>query len=274
LQLATFKCRSNNIIDNSSADDLQFGLQKSAMANKVMDICNKESTDPKSITTADIATIQSYINTYAPDSTTKMFLPKTNSQSSVVPMSLTGDGGSKYLGLPGQVQTTSYYCGPATAYAILEGRGISTTQAKIASRASTTTNGTIMSNLLDAMNSYSGTSGKTFRYAKLSGPGSNTDKWYATMTADAITTLIGGYGVVYNVHMVNSTGSARLAGYSTMVASNIYHYVAGEGYDSTSASNRICYYYDSNNEKTFTTRHQHVTFTTMAILTDDMSIGF
>lgn len=265
---------SANLVNNSSASDIAFGLKKSEMANKVATITENDQSDPTSVTSDDVATIQSYINTYAPDANVNMYLPKKNPKIGITPM-LAGDGSSKFLNLPGQVQLNDYYCGPETAYAILGGRGISTTQAKMATLAGTTSSGTVMSNLLSAMNSYNGTNGNYFKYAVVYGPGSNTTAWYNTMTADAITTLNGGYGTVYNVHMVNTPGSARLAGYDTMVASNIYHYVAGEGYNSTNTSNRICDYYDSNNEKSnLGTRHEQISFTTMAILTDDMSIGF
>lgn len=55
---------------------------------------------------------------------------------------------------------------------------------------------------------------------------------------------ISGYGVVYNtVQYKNET--ARLKGYSN-ISRDIYHYVAGEGYDSSDPSNRICYYVDPN----------------------------
>ena len=95
------------------------------------------------------------------------------------------------------------------------------------------------------------------------------------MTNDAISTLLGNYGVVYDVHMVNVSGSARLQGYETMQSPEIRHYVAGEGFDSTDPSARICFYYDSNNLKSnLGTRHMWVTFGTMAHLTDDMGLVF
>ncbi len=86
---------------------------------------------------------------------------------------------------------------------------------------------------------------------------------------------LGNYGVVYDVHMINVSGSARLQGYETMQAPEIKHYVAGEGFDSSDPSNKICNYYDSNNQKSnLGDRHMQVSFQTMARLTDDMGIAF
>lgn len=269
------------IVTDGSADlaappaELQLGLEKSTMAQKVMAIHDKDLVDPSSVTADDIAVVQSYIDTYAPDGTVSMYVP--SAPGKLQNPQLTGDGSYLDLNLPGQVQTYDNFCGPATAYAILKGRGINVTQSGIASLASVTPNGSgaVMSNLLAAMNSYNGSNGNNFHYAQLNGPGSYTTSWYNTMTSDAITTLLGDYGVAYNVHMINTPGSARLEGYETMQDSDIKHFVAGEGFDSRNTSSRMCLYYDSNDEKSnLGTRHMQVTFDTMARLCDDMNIGY
>jgi len=106
-------------------------------------------------------------------------------------------------------------------------------------------------------------------------------------TMDYVIALVLLIGLVYYLRQAHASqknknriidllviGSARLAGYET-ISKDIYHYVAGEGFDSTDPSNRVCYYYDSNNQKTnLGDRHMNVTFQTMARLTDDMGICY
>lgn len=52
------------------------------------------------------------------------------------------------------------------------------------------------------------------------------------------------------------------------------HYVAGEGFDSSTPSRRICYYYDSNKLDRLGTHHMQVTFQVMAVLCNDMGLVY
>jgi hypothetical protein len=266
--------RLNREIGPISAEEKQAGLEKSEMAQKVMAIREKAISNPKSITKSDVTTVQSYINKYFKGGALDTFIPNT---STLVTMSNPGDYQYKRFSLPGQVQLYDNYCGPASAYAVLKYKGINVTQDIMAQRLGIVPNGsgTSLGNFPGALNYYSGTNGNYFSYAVLWGPGSYSSSWAVTMTNDAISTLLGNYGVVYDVHMVNVSGSARLQGYETMQSPEIRHYVAGEGFDSTDPSARICFYYDSNNLKSnLGTRHMWVTFGTMAHLTDDMGLVF
>jgi hypothetical protein len=134
-------------------------------------------------------------------------------------------------------------------------------------------NGTSLGNVAPALNYYDGYGGNYFNYATLSGPGSYSDSWAITMTNDAILTLLGNYGVIYDVHMVKGS-SYYLEYYYPLQDNNVYHYVAGEGFDSRDPSNRICDYWDSNNLKQLPTRHNNVTFHCMAVLADDRGLVY
>ncbi|MGI5880663.1 MAG: C39 family peptidase [Syntrophomonadaceae bacterium] len=267
----------NSQIGYISPADKQEGLNKSALANKIMTIREKAIKSPNSVTKYDIKMVQSYIDQYSQNSTIDNYIPKSIQENpdGLVLKANPGDYQSKNLWLPGQVQSTNYYCGPASAVAVLRGRNINVTQSTMATRLGTTTNGTVLARFPGGLNYYNGTNGNNFRYALMQGPGSYTTTWAVNMTNASISTILGNYGVVYDVHMVNSPGSARLQGYETMSKANIYHYVAGEGFNSSSPSNRICYYYDSNNQKTnLGNRHMNVTYQTMARLTDDFGLIF
>ncbi|MEN6460419.1 MAG: C39 family peptidase [Syntrophomonas sp.] len=270
--------RINNDLGALTPEQEQAGKEKSEIATKVINIREKAIKNPQSVTKNDTEIVQSYINKYFKGQDIKAFIPNitVNKDNSIsVVSSNPGDYQTKFLNLPGQVQTNNYYCGPATAYAILNGRGINVSQTTMASRLDTDTDGTNLANFPAALNYYSGTNGNYFSYALSYGPGSYSTTWAVNMTNNAISTLLGNYGVVYDVHMINVSGSARLQGYETMQAPEIKHYVAGEGFDSSDPSNRICNYYDSNNQKSnLGDRHMQVSFQTMARLTDDMGIAF
>jgi len=248
----------------------QAGIEKSNFANKVMAIREKALEDPDSVTKKDIALIEAYIQKYFKDNTLDMYIPKANKNSI---MANPGDYREKNLWLPGEKQINNYYCGPASAVAVLKGRNINVTQSTMAKRLGTDSNGTILGNFPAGLNYYNGTNGNRFHYALMTGPGYYTMDWAIKMTNAAISTILGDYGVVYDCHMVKAHGSARLKGYEDMESNHIYHYVAGEGFDSSDPSRRICFYYDSNNLKTnLGNRHMDVPFQTMARLTDDLGL--
>lgn len=255
-------------IGHISPAQTQDGIEKSNLANKVMAIREKALEDPDSVTKKDIALVETYIQKYFKNNTIDMYIPKADKNGI---FTNPGDYQVKDLHLPGEVQTRDYYCGPAAAVAVLKGRNINVTQEIMAERLETDSDGTLLGDFPAALNYYNGTNGNRFHYALKTGPGYYTLDWAIEMTNDAISTILGAYGVVYDCHMVNASGSARLKGYEKMGKAHIYHYVAGEGFNSSDPSNRVCLYYDSNNLKTnLGNRHMDVPFQTMARLTDDM----
>lgn len=265
-------------IGDISPAAIKAGQDKSALAQKVVEIWEKSKKSPQSVTENDRETIQTFIDQYCQGSSVNNYINQSSSNTpSVITPDAVGDGQTLNLWLPGMVQTQDNYCAAATCYAILQGRGINVSEATMATRLGISPGGAgaVLSKVCPALNYYNGSNGNYFNYALATGPGSYTSAWQTSMTNNAIATLLGNYGVVYDVHMINSSGSARLAGYETMYSSDIKHYVAGEGFNSTDTSNKICYYYDSNNLKTnLGNRHMNVTFYIMSRLTDDMGICF
>lgn len=213
---------------------------------------------------------------FYPDADIKDYLPPLGTDSRDNP----GDRQKLNLNLPGEKQETSYYCGPASGYAVLTGRGIDTTQSKLAQQMHTTTDGTGFYDVNDALNQYNGEGGNRFHYSelvgyKLSGENMTATEWAVEFTNSAIATLLGKYGVIYNVHQV--AGSSNfLEGYGNsngVASSTLWHFVAGEGFDSSNPSRRICYYYDSNDKKTnLGSRHMKIPFSTMAVLCNDRGL--
>ncbi|WP_172408204.1 C39 family peptidase [Desulfosporosinus sp. FKA] len=265
-----------NLLGDITPEAIKEGQDKSALSQKIVEIWDKSVKKPESVTESDRKTIQTYIDKYAKGNSVDKYIYKSSGNSSKITAAAIGDGVYKYLGLPGIVQSKDNYCSAATCYAILQGRGINVSETTMAQRLGIygKTNGAYLSAVCPALNYYNGYNGNNFKYALSTGPGSYTSAWETSMTNNAIATLLGNYGVVYDVHMVNSSGSARLSGYETMYSSDIRHYVAGEGFNGTNPSAKTCYYYDSNNLKSFTNRHLWVYFSTMARLTDDMGICY
>ena len=149
------------------------------------------------------------------------------------------------LNLSAVKQATSYWCGPASAYMVVAKavRGANVSQSKMASLMDTDVNGTYLSNIPKGLNHYMPNNYKYYQT-----DGSNSTAEAIKMTNSAIGTLSSGYGVVYDT-VQRARGSARLVGYSNLTR-DVYHYIAGEGYDVTDASNRKCYYVDPHNTRT------------------------
>lgn len=246
------------------------------MADKVIDVHERFLADPNSVTDKDRAVVQEFIDKYFKGVPISNFIPTDNttgnSSNSIVVTANPGDYLAMNLWLPGQVQQTDYWCAPASGYAVLKGRGINVTQSQLATKMGTGTGGTLLGNVAPALNQYNGINGNYFRYVLLQGPGYTSSDWPVNMSNKAISTILGGYGVIYNVHQVKGS-QYYLQGYTSMQSSHIYHYVAGEGFDSSDPSRRICYYYDPNNQKTnLGDRHMEVTFYCMAVLCNDRGL--
>lgn len=179
-----------------------------------------------------------------------------------------GDYDSIHWWLPVEAQQTSYYCGPASVAMVLKAQGYSNvTQSGLASIMGTNSNGTILGNIPTGLNQYS-----NHTYTYLYGPNHSTSTWPVTMTDAAIGSLFSGWGVVYNTIQYKNQ-SARLIGYSN-ITKDIYHYVAGEGFDATDPSNRVCNYVDPNNI-TYNGYGRHdIAFRTMGTLCKDRGLVY
>lgn len=153
-----------------------------------------------------------------------------------------GDGQSVHWWLPLVGQELSYHCGPACGSMVLRAQGKNVSRTQMATDMGTTTDGTPIANVPTALNKYS-----NYTYVRSMGSMFNNETtWAVNMTNLAILSLIQGRGVIYNT-VQEKSNSTRLVGYPSNINSTIYHYVAGEGFDATDASNRICNYVDPNN---------------------------
>lgn len=163
------------------------------------------------------------------------------------------------LGLALYKQETDYYCGPASAYMVLIPHTRNLTQSQLAKELGTTTSGTgLGSNWIPVMKKYS------YRdYSVISG----SSKTPAAMTDTAIATMAQGYGVVYNT-VQYANGSARLVGYDNLNF-DVYHYVAGGGYDNSNPSSRDCIYLDPTNVRSSAYGYHTIKFGTMCTLIHD-----
>lgn len=141
-------------------------------------------------------------------------------------------------------------------------RGANVSQSKMASLMDTDVNGTYLSNIPKGLNHYMPNNYKYYQT-----DGSNSTAEAIKMTNSAIGTLSSGYGVVYDT-VQRARGSARLVGYSNLTR-DVYHYIAGEGYDVTDASNRKCYYVDPHNTRTDAYGHHTIAFRTLCTLMSD-----
>lgn len=168
------------------------------------------------------------------------------------------------LNLSAVKQATSYCGGPASAYMVVAKavRGANVSQSKMASLMDTDVNGTYLSNIPKGLNHYMPNNYKYYQT-----DGSNSTAEAIKMTNSAIGTLSSGYGVVYDT-VQRARGSARLVGYSNLTR-DVYHYIAGEGYDVTDASNRNVLLCRPHNTRTDAYGHHTIAFRTLCTLMSD-----
>ena len=169
-------------------------------------------------------------------------------------------------------QSNGYYCGPASAYMVLKAAGAKNiTQAILAKSLGTNTAGTGLGDKWpDTLNAYAN------HYYSIKWAGAYTP---IDITDSAIGTLASGYGVVYNTIQYNSDKQKtkpqdRLIGYPSYLASDIYHYVAGYGFDASNPNYRYCYYMDSTNVRDSAYGTHYIPFGTMYTLIKDRGLIF
>lgn len=140
------------------------------------------------------------------------------------------------LGLTLVAQETSYWCGPASAYMVLAYKGAwtdpsdpnrSLSQLHLSEDLGTTESGTDLNNVPGVLNHWTST-------------GYYINSW-SPSTSDVLdytrTDYANNYPLIYDAHMSDQNG--YLEGYSE----EIWHYVAGDGYDLT---DQTVHYYDPN----------------------------
>lgn len=177
-----------------------------------------------------------------------------------------GDYGYKYLPMPYAMQETTYWCGPATAVNIVNGyNGYGRiSQSWAASQMGTTVNGTgLGSNWYNVLNA--STMGKSYSVAWGS-PG-----WAASLAEKCISTIYYDRGVALNTLM--TTNTYYLPGYNSGMG-NVYHYVAGYGFDSSDPSRRKISYLDPNQYNSAAKGAHTVTFQQMALATQERGIVY
>lgn len=174
----------------------------------------------------------------------------------IQPYSL-GDGTYKYLSMPYEKQETGHWCGPATAVNIVNGYNqyARINQSTAAGLLKTTTNGTGFDMSFWGAVLNSTYMGKTYQRA-WGYPG-----WAADLANKCINTIYYNRGVALNVIMTPET--IYLPGYNASMG-NVYHYVAGYGFNSTDPSRRKISYLDSNGYYSATFGAKTVSFQDMA----------
>lgn len=217
--------------------------------------------------------IAKYSSTKSPAS---VFAMSENSNSNA---SMVATATYKTLSLAAVAQGTSYYCGPASAYMVLKKEGKSNfhyvTQNYLAGSASSPTRlqtqyygqtpfGT---NWDDTMTFFS-----NHTYSRLWGDPNDSTSRAILLTDSAIGTIASGYGVIYDTVQYPSS-SNRLVGYSNL-SSTMYHYVAGEGYNTADPYNRVCLYVDPNGSNQSAFGHHQIGFRLMCRLVKDRGIVF
>lgn len=152
--------------------------------------------------------------------------PKSNDElnTSSTDVSIQGSGDTNVLYVNRVGQETTYYCGPASAYQLLDYEGVSSnphdgrslTQSNLADDLGTTTNGTPFGdNWEDTLHDWDG----AYWFLKW-----GADESY--LMGATIQDVDADYPLIYDTHMTSSNG--YLPGYSS---GEIYHYVTGDGYD-------------------------------------------
>lgn len=267
-------CCEAGLIGTPSAEELAFSAQKGNAVMRIMEIREKYIENGGQISDEERNEIERLIAIYYPKASIFDYLPMMGTRSNI------GDHQVKYLDLPGKEQEYDSWCGPASGYAVLKGQGINVTQSDLATAMHTDNDGvggTMLWRVPNALNQYSDHTYAVQLGYKIEPNNTMTaQEWAVYFTNLAIATLLADYGVIYDVNQVE--GSLNyLQTYGTPTGgaySDMKHYVAGEGFDSSTPSRRICYYYDSNTLDRLGTHHMQVTFQVMAVLCNDMGVVY
>lgn len=189
---------------------------------------------------------------------------QTRSSVEITPFAIYDN--AAYLAMPYEYQINDYYCGPATAVNIINGKGIANvSQSWAASLLGTTASSgtpfdTNWKNVL-----HEGTMGKRYT-VKSAWTASN---WPLELAERTISSLQLGCGVVADTYMYSS--STYLPGYSSGV---IKHYVPIYGYEAYNPSQRHVLYIDVNQFNSAAKGAHNVTFQLIASATAGFGIVY
>lgn len=212
--------------------------------------------------------VNSYKSKYAYKASAQNNLQATQS---VVPL------GSDYVNLNYTCyqQQTSYYCGPASAYILLHGMGVTSyngrtlSQDNLATDLGTTSSGTgFPGTWASTLNNWA----NTFLFGTTWAPSYTLSNWKTTYFVDAyVDVSTGGHGYVNDTHMVS--GGYHLVGYNN--GTEYWHYLCGDGVDQTVSPKKV-HYEDSSYSTLYPSRYgpHWETSDNMATLTHDRGIAW
>lgn len=189
---------------------------------------------------------------------------QTRSSVEITPFAIYDN--AAYLAMPYEYQINDYYCGPATAVNIINGKGITNvSQSWAASLLGTTASSgtpfdTNWRNVL-----HEGTMGKSYT-VKAAWTESN---WPMELAERTISSLRQGCGVVADTYMYSA--ATYLPGYSS---GEIKHYVPIYGYEAYDPTQRRVLYIDVNQFNGAAVGHHNVTFQEMALATAGFGIVY
>lgn len=185
----------------------------------------------------------------------------TRTNAIITPYNI-GDYEYENAPLAAEYQQEDYYCGPATAVSIVNGKGSYVSQVTAASLLGTTWNGTNFgNNWLKVLNaSYTG-----HNYQVAWG----YYGWPADLANRAITSTKNTCGFALNAYMYDT--NTYLPGYNYTMG-EVYHYVAGCGYDSTDPSRRYIRYFDPNGNVSGAAGYHKVTVQLMGRATEQRGV--
>lgn len=192
---------------------------------------------------------------------------QTRSSIEITPFAIYDD--AAYLGMPYEYQENEYYCGPATAVNIINGKGIANVTQSWAAQYNLlgtdyygqTPFGSNWRNVL-----HEGTMNK--RYTVKWATASN---WPMELAERTISTLRQGCGVVADTYMNSSNNYLPGYDYSDGV---VKHYVPIYGYEAYDPSQRRVLYIDVNKYNPSAMGAQNVTFQLMARATQGFGIVY
>lgn len=226
-----------------SDEEIKLGLEKVKYVKAFMKA--QDDLHNKKLTKEEYDAVVDSLNS-------KNALQSSVTNSSVSASSLTYTSGALYI--PAYGQNTTYYCGPASAYNLLAGIGItknandgrSLTQDHLAADLGTTSSGTSWpSKWASTMTTWANKS--PFYYiASWASDSGSLSTWKNNLYLYAkYDVWNNSTGSIYNTHQKVSDTVNRLPGYESM-SQDVWHYVAGDGYDETNPSARLVHYSDSN----------------------------
>jgi len=272
------ECNSQPVFAPTTAE-IQASEEKVADMSRLVEIlglnqkteneisANSSRLQSKQITTSEKNEAMQITKKYNKSISPNSVLSQPSISDSLSPASIPT---SNFLSMPTVAQANGYYCGPASAYLVLGHQGCNVRQSGLAGNNYLQTDKyqstPFGNNWTTTMNAYS-----DHTYNLLWGSSSDTTARAIELTDTAIGTIATGDGVIYDTIQYPSS-AARLVGYPSSISATIYHYVAGEGYDASNSSSRVCYYNDPNGARPAAFGHQTIGFRLMCTIIKDRGL--